>query len=528
MLTNQKKTIKKTTLARRLKLASIVLTSALMASGPAIAQSPGPLVIDPRAISFSEPDVSGPGRGYVTAAGFAKTNGYLPDHCVYKRYSWRELEPVRGQYDFTNTIERDIQRATAQGKKFALGIVALSSSPNSGDNIDVPNYLIQDMPLGFYFTKTAGGRVYVPDWNDSDFITRNSALIAALAAKYDGEPRIAWIDIRSYGNFGEWHVNDPVPYPTPAPGQNIRQGSSSNFQKQFYLMTSVSGSTTATLATKRAIVDSYVDRFKRTQLCMMIAETAGLSYALGRSPYIGTRRDCLGGEYFSNFKQPPDGSPDVFTIIKDRWKTAPALCEFVGSWGVQNGRSVDLGKTAIDAIRQFHLCIASANFSHEHPTATRQNIENIGKLLGYRYRIARAVLEPTVTPASATKISYLWTNEGVSPIYSDWTIQVQLRDRQSGAILAAENSAMQLRKLLPAGTALTQSDSAASLKAGLTWDTVRVKVPSDILSSLKGRNKVDVCVKITDRSGFFPPLPLAMDGKLADGAYRLGTITVAQ
>jgi hypothetical protein len=528
MFTNQK-TIIKATLARRLKFASTLLASALLVSGPVLAQSPGSLIVDPRAISFSEPDVSGPGRGYATAGGFTMNNGYLPDHCVYKRYSWRKLEPDRGQYDFTNTIERDVQRAAAQGKKFALGILALSASPYSDDDIDVPDYLVQEMPQGFYFTKSKGGRVYVPDWNDADFITRNNALIAALAAKYDGDKRIAWIDIRSYGNFGEWHLYDPIPYPYAPKGQNIPEDRSSNYKKEFYPMRSVSGSTPATLATKRAIVDSYVDSFRRTQLCMMTPDTVGLSYALSRSPYIGTRREGLGSQNFVNYiKQPPDGSPDVLTILKERWKTAPALCEFAGTWGLLNGKEVDLGKFTVDTIRQFHLCIASANFSHDHPTATRQNIENIGKTLGYRYRIARAVLEPVVTPASATTISYLWTNEGVSPIYSDWTIDVQLRDRITGTVLASQNSALQLRKLLPAGTALTQSDTRAALKAGPTWDTVKIWVPANILSSLKGRNRVDVCVKISDRSGFFPPLPLAMDGKLADGAYRLGTIAVAQ
>ncbi len=525
MLTIRNACCLETALGNCLNLASILMLTSLTVGLPSVAQSVSTLIVEPRPISFSEPDVSGPGRGYATAA--STTNGYLPDYCVYKRYSWRELEPARGQYDFTNTIEKDAQRAATQGKKFAFGIVALSSSPASGDNVDVPNDLIQDMPLGFYFAKAAGGRVYVPDWNDSDFIARNNALIAALAVRYDGDPRIAWVDIRSYGDYGEWHLNDPVPYPNPAPGQNIRPGASSNFQKQFYLMTSVSGATTGTPATKRAIVNSYVHNFKKTQLCMMTPDNYGLAYAFSLSPYIGTKRDCLGGEWFSNFKQPPDGSPDGLTLMKDRWKTAPALCEFVGSWGVANGRSVDLGKTSLDDIVRFHLSMASSNFSKTVPTATRQNIENIGKTLGYRYRIAQAVLEPVITPATATKVSILWTNEGASPVYSDWIAQVQLRDRVSGAILASQNSALQLRKLLPAGTALTQYDASFALKSGPTWDTVSINVPANIRTSLKGNNKVDVCVKVADRLGFFPSLPLAMDGKLTDGAYRLGTITVA-
>src|ERR1019366_9614520 len=38
------------------------------------------------------------------------------------------------------------------------------------------------------------------------FKDRLKIFIQALAAKYDNNPDVAWIDIRSYGNYGECHT----------------------------------------------------------------------------------------------------------------------------------------------------------------------------------------------------------------------------------------------------------------------------------------------------------------------------------
>lgn len=46
----------------------------------------------------------------------------------------------------------------------------------------------------------------VPVWTDSIYLAKLEKFLKALAARYDGNPNIAFMDIRGYGNWGENHV----------------------------------------------------------------------------------------------------------------------------------------------------------------------------------------------------------------------------------------------------------------------------------------------------------------------------------
>ena len=48
---------------------------------------------------------------------------------------------------------------------------------------------------------------YAPVWDDSIYIWAAKEFAKALAEKYDGDPRIEYIDIRTFGEWGEWHTS---------------------------------------------------------------------------------------------------------------------------------------------------------------------------------------------------------------------------------------------------------------------------------------------------------------------------------
>lgn len=51
---------------------------------------------------------------------------------------------------------------------------------------------------------TDNNGLWMPDWNSDYFIERARKLIHTIGAQYNGDPRIAWIDMGMYGKYGEW------------------------------------------------------------------------------------------------------------------------------------------------------------------------------------------------------------------------------------------------------------------------------------------------------------------------------------
>ena len=61
---------------------------------------------------------------------------------------------------------------------------------------------------------TSGGRAIPriePDYADPIYLAKHGAFIAAMGKRYDGTPGVEFLDIGSYGIWGEWHSTHPAP-----------------------------------------------------------------------------------------------------------------------------------------------------------------------------------------------------------------------------------------------------------------------------------------------------------------------------
>jgi hypothetical protein len=99
-----------------------------------------------------------------------------------------------------------------------------------------------------------------PDYSDPIFLKRHGEFIKALGDKYDGSPDIDFVDIGSYGHWGEWHTPNAV-----------------------------------SVEVRKKIVDMYTQAFKKTQLVFLHGDDVVLAYALTKG--VGTRRDGIGSPW---------------------------------------------------------------------------------------------------------------------------------------------------------------------------------------------------------------------------------------
>ena len=97
-----------------------------------------------------------------------------------------------------------------------------------------------------------------PDWNDPDFATQAVQLVAALADRYDGDPRITAVQVGLLGLWGEWHQSGCEAL---APGD----------------------------AVKLAVRDAYVQQFAQTPLQTRYARSIDVATAASASTRTTSR-----------------------------------------------------------------------------------------------------------------------------------------------------------------------------------------------------------------------------------------------
>lgn len=126
---------------------------------------------------------------------------------------WNKLNPQKGVYDWTE-LDKLLDALDEHNMGYALRVLPYTPSPINGDNTPIEKY---DWTPNFVYelgakkvTATLQGKGYkaqVPVWDDPIYLQAAKDFGTALAEKYDGDPRIEYIDIRSFGEWGEWHAS---------------------------------------------------------------------------------------------------------------------------------------------------------------------------------------------------------------------------------------------------------------------------------------------------------------------------------
>lgn len=474
----------------------------------------------------------------------------------YARFSWHSLELAGpGQYNFA-PIDAMLA-ALPKGVRLGFRIMAFNPQTASDTNVTTgtdgyPVYadLPADLETGAHGwllpvdpNDATQGRYFIPDWNDPVVLARISRLLAALGARYDGDPRFAWIDVGLYGSWGEWHtagLPDSADYRNGIP---YRPGDAyyALNQQAYRANKGVAGAYQAgSVASKDAIVDAHLEAFPRTRLAMLTDDGDALCHALeqpGSTAHVGLRRDSLGSSVNGFYWQFPNALPDCMTgpdlaLILDRWRTAPFVVEAFG-----NGSSptfpcqsfeqylpADRSHAYNCSVSRWDGTVPNYCIDEEVLATHVADIKNaslchvpwtgLGKAerhaftdaaLAAGYRLAPARVEVAEAAGSLT-LRTGWLNQGVTPTYDDWKVVLSLWS--GGRRVAQWSSALDLRRVLPTGTTPLTATDRLPLPPGLK----------------PGRYSLRVAV--VDRQGYLAPMALALAGAVADGGYTLGSVTL--
>ena len=341
--------------------------------------------------------IHNPGKGFVQYWEF-DPNYQQMYNTGYVRYDWSDIEPKKGVYNW-NLIDAEISRYKEAGKKFAFGVMCANTN-RDGNTPDKGKYVTPE----WVFKKGAKGRKIVatywetgvtkeqiiPVWTDAIFLAEVKNFIKAMGIRYNGNPNVAFIDVRSYGNWGEQHLYE------------------------------IGG---VDITTNQLIEDHlkpYLAAFPNTQIITPWgAHEYHSAYEWCVNNGIGMRSDGM-------FKY-SNGSE-----VAMAHKKVPSVFEYVNSyqWLIDEGiwtktalaEYVEIGKPSYI---QFNAAMYEAN---------KEMIVAVGNRMGYHFVLESAGVPLEINNGITYNIETQFRNKGVTNIYKDCHVAIALMDDKDNVV----------------------------------------------------------------------------------------------
>ena len=393
---------------------------------------------------------------------------------IYLRIPWSYLEPEEGKFNWS-VVDSPAQRWIDKGKQIAFRI----SCSESWMRYATPEWVHKAGAKGYNFKPGVGviddGPYWEPDYNDPIFLEKLDNFLRAMAARYDGNPEVAFIDVGSFGVWGEGHL--------------------------FH-------SSKLKYSAKTIIkhIDLHLKHFKQTLLAanddFSSQGDGSIEYALQKG--LTLRDDSIlvqGGKnaYFHA------------EMAQGFWKNLPVILESEHYGGSKNRGNWKDGSQYLQAVEEYHASYASIHWwPREFLEENRELVRQMNMRLGYRLQLVSASWQEAINTNSSFKFSSEWRNAGVAPCYNGGFPAITLKDEKDGI----------------AGVFVDESFNMDSLKVGQP-EQAEIKLQEKIFTlpfNLKA-GQYKVYISVGTRAGT-PKIALPLSGNDGQKRYFLGKIIV--
>jgi len=421
--------------------------------------------------------VLNPGQGWIlygeptnqSAATIALgTTGYM-------RFEWSQINPSEGVYNWT-PIDNAIAAWALRGKQFAFGVMSVNTS---GNVYCTPKWVF-DKGAKYTMGNGDGGSTernfYIPVWDDPIYVEECKKFAEALAKRYDGNPNIAFIDIRNYGNYGEMHMIPFTKY-------------------------------TQTLTTQQVqslLIQPYIDNFKNTKLikCWGLHFDYRINSSMDKwavNNGIGLRCDGIMG---------PNDDGDVLFMATGK---LPIVWEFIAGFRSLENNSTfpwddNKFKNIIKANKPNYIGMGQWGNDAQYMLSKKPDlIREVANLMGFNFSMITARYFNMISVGEALEISLSVENSGVTNMLTDCVVRLVLLDDNDKVV-----------------SSFTTDWDAKGIDGGATVDfeanVVFTNTPVAIYKLAIGlyRNKNDSK----------PTYHLDNKGRTSDGLYVIGALKI--
>lgn len=408
---------------------------------------------------------------------------------IYLRVPWSFLEPKEGEFNWS-LFDTPTQRWAAKGKQIAIRV----SCSESWMRYATPKWVQEAGAKGtdFEFGKgpRPGAPLWDPDYLDPVFLEKLDHFLAAMARRYDGNPNVAFIDVGSFGMWGEGHT-----------------GFSSKLTQ------------VQTLEVVKKHIDLHLKHFPRTLLCISDdvagATTPGrhlpeTDYALSKG--VTLRDDSI-------LVQPPPHSWYHAEMAQEFWPKLPVILEHE-HFGSSKQRGAWSNDLLVKSVEDYHASYMSIHWwPREELAEVREAVERINRRLGYRLQLRELRWPEAITPGEPFVVEAHWANAGVAPLHGGGFWAFTLKNAQGGLVSVNTDEGFDLRELPPGapGEALVQKREARFTVAR------RLDDPQGNHAPPAQPGECDVYVSVGARDGS-PRIALPLDGDDGHRRYRVGRV----
>ena len=380
-----------------------------------------PVVFRP---AYAPAPADNPLKGFVPYAGQGRD---FPHSLEFGNLPLASLMTGPTTFDWA-PMERLLDGIASRGCQGVFRIYMEYPSKPSG----VPEYLVQAGVKVRAWTNTNTQPLppaldHTPDYEDPRLREALRNFIAALGARYDGDPRIGFITAGLLGTWGEWHC-----YP----------------HSEWF----------ASKTVQAEVMDAYEAAFKKTPVLLRLpAGDKGDAHAQNGRRNLGYHDDSFAWSTIET-----GGKDDAWTFLAamrkadamERWRTAPIGGEIRPElwpclWKKEGCKE---GQDFARCVRETHASwLMESSTSRALTPDERERALAAAQSLGYELQLVKAT---AALKGRALEVSVTITNRGVAPFYAAWPVRL-LAVGSAGVESAAELPFV-LKSLLPAATA-TQS-----------------------------------------------------------------------
>ena len=287
---------------------------------------------------------------------------------------WNKLNPAKGVYDWTE-LEKLLNALAEHNMTYALRVLPYTPSfiPPQEDYDWTPPF-VYEMGAKKIQIDLRGTEyhAYAPVWDDPIYLQAAKEFAKALAEKYDGDPRIEYIDVRTFGEWGEWHTSHILGSEMPADSVLID------------------------------MLDYYASVFKKTQL---VLPSNGFGDVYTHALDLGiTKRD-------DGFIGIP-GRPD--TLLRAYNANLPTIAENIAGYRtmltyddlIPGGSQKWTAERWVDAITTAHLTYYVLDQDNDcgyyFYKDNKALADSMSKVIGYNFTVTRAELTTVAGGAETT------------------------------------------------------------------------------------------------------------------------------
>ncbi|MGQ9591926.1 MAG: DUF4832 domain-containing protein [Planctomycetota bacterium] len=321
---------------------------------------------------------------------------------IYLRVPWSYLEPREGEFNWS-LLDTPAQRWIRKGKRIALRVTCSESWIRYATPKWVEEAGARGVEFEFGKGPRPGGPLWDPDYLDPVFLEKLDRFLAAMALRYDGSPDVAFIDIGSFGMWGEGHT-----------------GFSSRLDEE------------RTLEVVKRHIDLHRKHFSRTLLALN-DDMAGpgkpgksfsaAEYALSRG--VTLRDDSI-------LVQPPPRSWYHAEMAEAFWPKLPVILEHE-HYGPSKARGAWSGELLEKAVEDYHASYLSVHWwPREFLEENRETIDRLNRRLGYRIVLREISWPEEAALGEPFLVETVWANEGVAPLYAGGFFALALADAKGG------------------------------------------------------------------------------------------------